>query len=285
MSDNEEFLRRFGTLSDEQWIAKLVRSTKEPLVDGVAFPSFPDGSLQRSFVGADGEEALREAFVFYQEIKSFAAKLQIPIDRYTRALDFGCGWGRIYRFFLRELRTENLLGVDVDPGCIELCRRTIPVGRFEQCGSLPPLAASDSSVDLIYAYSVFSHLSEGTALAWVREFRRILRTGGMLIATTLKRAHIDVWEGLSQSGKGGWRNILRAADFSASRFRADFEAGKFLYCATGGGKAVLSADFYGEAIIPPVYVLRSWPSEFQLYDYVSENMRGPQAIIVVRKSS
>lgn len=62
-------------------------------MDGVAFPSFPDRSLQRSFVGADGEEALREAYIFYQEIKSFAAKLQIPIGRDTRALDFGCGWG------------------------------------------------------------------------------------------------------------------------------------------------------------------------------------------------
>ena len=107
----------------------------------------------------------------------------------------------------------------------------------------------------------------------------------MLIATTLKRAHIDVWEGLSQSGSGSWRNLLQAAGFSASQFRADFEAGKFLYCATGGGKPVLSADFYGEAIIPPAHVLRSWPSEFQLYDYVSEDLRGPQAIIVVRKSS
>jgi hypothetical protein len=70
MSGNEEFLRRFGALSDEQWVAKLFRSTKERLVDGVAFPSFPDGSLQRSFVGADGEEALREAYVFYQEIQA-----------------------------------------------------------------------------------------------------------------------------------------------------------------------------------------------------------------------
>jgi len=283
MVDNEQFLSRFGPLPDEQWLATLLRSTKESMVDGLIFPSFPGAALQRSFVGASGEEALREAFVFYREIKRYAAMLRIPIDRNTRVLDFGCGWGRFYRFFLRDVAVANLLGVDVDQGCIDLCHSTIGMGRFEKCDVRPPLAsAANASFDLVYAYSVFSHLSEETAFVWIKEFARILRPGGMLIITTLKQAHIDVWDRKMQSGGVHWQEALRMSGFSGPKFRSNFEAGTFLYCGIGGG-GVRTADYYGEAIIPPRYVLRSWAPEFQLRAYVSEDKRGPQAIIVAIK--
>jgi SAM-dependent methyltransferase len=283
MVDNEEFLSRFGAVSDKHWHAALLRSTEERLVDGLAFPSFPDDALQRRFVGASGKEALEEAFLFYMEIKRYAAKLQIPINRNTRVLDFGCGWGRLYRYFLKDIAVANLLGIDVDQDCVDLCRSTIPMGRFEKCNAKPPFApAGDQSFDLVYAYSVFSHLSEETSLAWAGEFARILRPGGMLIVTTLKQAHINVWERMMQSGGAHWEAALRAAGFSVSQSRSNFDAGKFLYCGIGGG-GVRSADYYGEAIVPPDYVRRSWAPGLQLYDYVSEDNRGPQAFIVARK--
>jgi 2-polyprenyl-3-methyl-5-hydroxy-6-metoxy-1,4-benzoquinol methylase len=280
MVDNERFLSSFGALPDEQWLAALLRSTEERIVDGVMFPSFPDAALQFRFVGASGEEALRKAFVFYTEIKRYATMLRIPIDRNTRVLDFGCGWGRFYRFFLKDVAVANLLGVDVDQECIDLCRSTIPMGRFEKCDVRPSLAsAAKASFDLIYAYSVLSHLSEETALAWTKEFARVLRPCGMLIVTTLKQAHIDVWDRKMQSGGVHWQAALETAGFSGPKFRSDFEAGKFLYCGIGGG-GVRTADYYGEAIIPPGYVLRSWAPEFQLHDYVSHDKRGSQAVIV-----
>ena len=221
MVDNERFLSSFGALPDEQWLAALLRSTEERIVDGVMFPSFPDAALQFRFVGASGEEALRKAFVFYTEIKRYATMLRIPIDRNTRVLDFGCGWGRFYRFFLKDVAVANLLGVDVDQECIDLCRSTIPMGRFEKCDVRPSLAsAAKASFDLIYAYSVLSHLSEETALAWTKEFARVLRPCGMLIVTTLKQAHIDVWDRKMQSGGVHWQAALETAGFSGPKFRS-----------------------------------------------------------------
>lgn len=280
---NEQFLSRFGALTDEEWLETLIKSTRERTVDGVLFPSFPDAGLQLAFVGSSGEDALREAFLFYRASKDYAAKLGIPTDRTARVLDFGCGWGRIYRFFLRDLIISNLVGVDVDQDCVDLCRRCIPMGRFEKCDFMPPLAsAADASFDWIYAYSVFSHLSEETASAWVNEFARILRPGGMLICTTLKGGHISVWESLMASGGKHWEEALEAAGFSGRKFRSDFEVGKFLYCGIGGG-GVRSADYYGEAIISPAYVRRAWAPQFELHDYVSADDRGPQAIIVAKR--
>jgi hypothetical protein len=106
----------------------------------------------------------------------------------------------------------------------------------------------------------------------------------MLIVTTLKQAHINVWERMMGSGGAQWQAALRTAGFSGPKFRLDFEAGEFLYCGIGGG-GVRTADYYGEAIIPPGYVLRSWAPEFQLHDYVSHDKRGPQAIIVAIRAA
>jgi predicted RNA methylase len=54
-----------------------------------------------------------------------------PLSPETRILDFGCGWGRILRFFLKDVPAKNLIGVDVDPEVIEICKETIREGRFE----------------------------------------------------------------------------------------------------------------------------------------------------------
>ena len=43
-------------------------------------------------------------------------------------------------------------------------------GRFEVTPILPPTRFPDGHFDVIYLYSVFSHLSEAAHLAWLREF-------------------------------------------------------------------------------------------------------------------
>jgi len=45
----------------------------------------------------------------------------------------------------------------------------------------PPLPFPDNSFDLIYAVSVFTHLSEEHQRTWLPELRRVLRPGGRLL--------------------------------------------------------------------------------------------------------
>jgi len=278
--DNNSLFARFNHLQDEQWLALLIRSYTEPVINGSKFPAFPDPQLQASFVGSSGQSSLEEAFLFYQDMKYYARQLAISIDRGARILDFGCGWGRNYRFLLKDVSPENLIGIDVDAECVRLCQQCIPMGRFEVCGSSPPLTLKEHSFDIIYAYSVFSHLSEAVQLRWVKEFARILRPGGMLIVTTLKFAHLHVWEKLRQRGDH-WATLL--SGFELGKAEEQFRSGGFLFCGTGGG-GVRSADFYGEAIISPGHVQRAWSPDLQLVAYLDDPVRRPQALIVARKS-
>jgi 2-polyprenyl-3-methyl-5-hydroxy-6-metoxy-1,4-benzoquinol methylase len=277
------FINAFRDLSDEDWLNVLLRSVAERVIDGVRFPDFPDPEFQRAFVGSSGTETLREAFLFYAHVKRFALQFGVAFDPSSAVLDFGCGWGRLYRTFLRDFSPDRFLGIDIDARCIELCRAQFPLGRFQACEPMPPLALTkEGSFDIIYAYSVLSHLSEAAHLAWIAEFGRLLRVGGMLIATTLKGEHIRVWDELARRGGPHWARLLDARGFSADGAAQDFREGRFLYCAVGGG-GVRRSEFYGEAIVSPAFARRAWRPWFEDIQYVSQDTAGPQAILVARR--
>jgi SAM-dependent methyltransferase len=48
----------------------------------------------------------------------------------------------------------------------------------------------DESFDLVYALSVFTHLTGDLQIAWRDELRRVLRPGGLLLVTTHGRSYV-----------------------------------------------------------------------------------------------
>jgi hypothetical protein len=57
-------------------------------------------------------------------------------------LDFGAGWRRLTRFFLRELPVENFYGIDVTEEFIQICRRTFRNENFHVTTPFPPTQIS-----------------------------------------------------------------------------------------------------------------------------------------------
>jgi hypothetical protein len=89
--------------------------------------------VQRQFVGSAGKHSLQKGFSFFKVVKAYAENCGAPLTTSTRVLDFGCGWGRMVRCFLRDVSTEKLHGVDVDAPMVELCRSLFgTLGRFDQ---------------------------------------------------------------------------------------------------------------------------------------------------------
>lgn len=281
MKDND-YVHLFSTLKDHDWLDLLIKSLDRSNVDGIDMPTFPNSHVQSAYVGSSGKEALEDAFIFYKQVKTFAKRLRVPLDQHTRALDFGCGWGRHYRFFLKDLSTRHFLGVDIDDSAIHLCRETIKAGQFERCDILPPLRFAKGSFDMIYSYSVFSHLSEEVHRKWISEFSRILRPGGMLIVSALSRAHVLVWEKYLNSSNQHYAEALEKSGFEAKRAFEKLDKGEYLYCPIGGG-GVRDNTFYGEAIMGPRYVEREWTHFLAFVDYVDDPSRGQQALIIMQK--
>ena len=105
-----------------------------------------------------------------------------------RVLDFGCGAGRTLRHFLAEAERGELWGADIDAESIEWLKEKLsPPLRPWQCAAWPPLGLEHGYFDLVWAISVFTHLTNNS-LPWLLELHRLLRPGGYLIATYMGRS-------------------------------------------------------------------------------------------------
>lgn len=100
-------------------------------------------------------------------------------------LDFGCGCGRTLRWFRDIAGSVSLHGTDIDSEAIEWNRTAYDYVSFGTNGMEPPLDYPDNSFDLIYALSVFTHLTEEAQFQWLEELNRVLKPDGLLLLTFL----------------------------------------------------------------------------------------------------
>jgi ubiquinone/menaquinone biosynthesis C-methylase UbiE len=115
-----------------------------------------------------------------------------------RVLDLGCGEGD-FAAAAAEAGAAEAVGVDVASGAVRRARARHPGLRFELVEPGGPLPLEDASVDLVWCSEVLEHVLDTAAL--LSEARRILRTSGLLLATTpahgrLRRASLALtgWE-------------------------------------------------------------------------------------------
>ena len=104
-----------------------------------------------------------------------------------RVLDFGSGAGRTLRHFAAEAETAEFWGCDIDGPSIEWMQESLcPLFDAWQTIAVPPLALEHGSFDLIYAVSVFTHLTDNST-PWLLELHRMLKPDGLLIVTFMGR--------------------------------------------------------------------------------------------------
>lgn len=246
-------------------------------------PSLPSDEIQTNFTGASGDATLAQAFAAYQLFKELYELEGKRLTPSSRLLDYGCGWGRIIRFFLKEIEPSNLLGIDCYEEIIQICKETNRWCRFLTVDPLPPTALSGRTFDLIYCFSVFSHLSETAHREWLGEFLRLLKPGGLLIATTRARDFIERCAELRRKSDIPGHQAGPAHAFKDSESALDdYDNGRYCYSPVGGG-GVLDPSFFGETCIPKSYVMEHWTRSFDFVDFIEDRNRCPQNVIAVKK--
>jgi ubiquinone/menaquinone biosynthesis C-methylase UbiE len=273
--------KTFGHLSDEAYLDAV-----NAIVDAGAadenFPAFPSESIQAQFVGSAFRNALAEAFVFYAHVKAIMLADGRKLTPDKQYLDFGCGWGRFIRFFGREVRPENILGVDIDPDILAVCRDTRVPGRLERIEPLGRIPAPDGSIDLTTAYSVFTHLPEQVHLHWKRELARVTAPGGTVALTLEPRRFLDFIETMAGSSQSPWHQAIAQYAPQAQGLRERFDAGDLVYLPTGGG-AFRPTETYGEAVVSLEYVRTHWSDAFDIVEYLDDPSQFWQAVLILRR--
>jgi SAM-dependent methyltransferase len=244
--------------ADQEWLAAhLERAAGGAGARGVL--PMPPADVVKRLNGQELEQALKHGFAFYLRIKQYLAWAGIPLER-AKVLDFGCGWGRHIRFLLREMQPQQITGSDVDPDVIELCRRQIPGVRFETNGIAPPLSHPAGAFDAVYAQSVFSHLPEHAHMLWLEELVRVLRPGGLLIATT-----------------DGPRKFVEKQPV----LKQIFDNYGYVFVPARQSKPELGP--WGRTSMSQSYVRRAWGAHLADLAYSYDPAAYPQVIIVGRK--
>jgi SAM-dependent methyltransferase len=119
--------------------------------------------------------------------RTLAARYYRELAGARRILDLGCGAGDFGRF--RPSPEVEVFGVDADPLAVELA------SRYERAVQADlerePLPFADATFDGVLAKDIFEHLREpGNA---VREAFRVLRPGGVLVASVVMARPSRVW--------------------------------------------------------------------------------------------
>jgi SAM-dependent methyltransferase len=138
---------------------------------------------EKRFGGWDEEEFMasgrQKVAVLLKQLDS----LGLP-ERRERALDFGCGVGRLALPLAEAF--QSVTGVDIAPAMIEQARERavdLPRTRFvlNERDDLAVLAGE--RFDLVYTGLVLQHLpSRASALRYLSELARLVAPGGVLVA-------------------------------------------------------------------------------------------------------
>ena len=276
----------FRSVSDEFWLWLHTEGIRvNPRLRDL-LPGMPDEHTQLQANGLSGDHALRDGLLVYRLFKTIVEGLIGDLGSCQAILDFGCGWGRVTRFFLRDIEPDKVWGVDHYDKAIETCHRTNHWHNFRHIDPFPPTAFASSTFDLIFAYSVFSHLSEPAQLAWVEEFARLLRPGGVLIATTWDRELIVRCGTLRSQSPAlpSFQNHLPTMFNDTDHWLATYDNGG--YCFDTSVESYGSVSSYlGETCIPKQYVLKHWTKHLQLFDFVDDRTVCPQNVIVATQSA
>jgi SAM-dependent methyltransferase len=163
-----------------------------------------------------GLERFEDPFVAYERLggEARAALLSLLGEDWSfagkRVLDFGCGAGRTLRHFLDEASAgTELWGADIDADSIAwLSGNLCPPLHAIRNADAPPLQV-DAGFDLIWALSVFTHLTD-LSLSWLAELHRLLKPGGLLVATYMGRYNGGAFSAEEWDEDRIGMNVLRA---------------------------------------------------------------------------
>ena len=125
-----------------------------------------------------------------ESIRESLAKHELKVEDFHSILDFGCGCGRVVRYW-RDLRSTKIYGVDYNKDLIRWSRKHLPFVVFKTNALQPSLDFPNESFDFIYALSVFTHFTEELQITWMTELTRVLRAEGILLITTHGEYYLD----------------------------------------------------------------------------------------------
>jgi trans-aconitate methyltransferase len=148
--------------------------TVDPLWAVISHPSKKGGGWDEASFFATGDVEIDQQL---RELNAVANTTHL-----RRALDFGCGVGRLTRAL--ALRFRHVIGIDISASMIARAgEMNRAIANIEFILNTEPHLGilADSSVDLVYSNITLQHITSQLQQTYVKEFCRVLSPGGLMI--------------------------------------------------------------------------------------------------------
>lgn len=145
----------------------------------------PPAALRTRVHGSADEQAFLDvgARIARDLVQAWTRDLRLTPGEGSTLLDFGAGCGRVLRALVPQWPGVRWCATDVDPAAVAWGQAMVPEVSWASNHERPPLPWLAARFDGAIAVSVFSHLEPPLALDWLRELRRVVRPGGVLLAS------------------------------------------------------------------------------------------------------
>lgn len=227
-------------------------------------PPMAPAQIQVDWTGAAGIELLRQSTSFIRQLENNCVRYLGRGLHGQKILDFGCGYGRLFRLLYYYSNPDLLWGIDAWQRSLDLCTQARLPGNFGLSTSVPDeLPVGDTKFDVAFAFSVFTHLAPAAAEASLEAVRRAMKPGGLFVATI---RNAEFWPYLDS---------LRSTSHAA-RMVEDTHAGRFGYIPHNGDEG----HTYGDAAVPVAFFDRNGWTVLG-YDY---SLADPFQVSVILKA-
>ncbi|MCO6450144.1 MAG: class I SAM-dependent methyltransferase [Caldilineales bacterium] len=178
----------------------------DPLWGILAWPEKDENRWQIDEFFATGVAEISEVLEYVEQ--------QAPLRR-GRALDFGCGVGRLSQALTAHF--ERVDGVDISPAMITLAQEynRYPESCHYHLNDRDDLSLFSPDFDFIYSNITLQHMPPRYSQAYIGEFLRILAPGGILvfqIPSTARRLRNRLTQPLRPTRPFRWLQKIRHGD-------------------------------------------------------------------------
>ena len=174
--------------------------TLKEMIANDTYPIPGENDREGYSMGYDGVYWL-SGLTDYLKIMEVAKRYNVQPKSY---FDFGCATGRVLRHFAVQENLDEVWGSDINGRHVRWLYENMPANVkpiFNHC--IPAIPIPDKSVDIISAFSVFTHI-DTFETCWLAELSRIMKDDGLCYLTVHNE---DTWAAL-QKDVGNENNRL-----------------------------------------------------------------------------
>ncbi len=144
-------------------------------------PPMTTSQITQVWTGAVGTKLLDQGLSFVRACSDKFAELSGQSLHKKKILDFGCGYGRFLRLF--NYYTDEIYGVDAWEASLDHSRKSGFENQVKLIDEVATLIPFSFQFDFMFAFSIFTHLSETSTKAALRVLRQAAKPESVLMIT------------------------------------------------------------------------------------------------------